>query len=379
MKIWVIGRSYPMSINNMQGSFELEQAKMLAKYNNNDVSYITCVFHPYKKIGKWGYNSWEADNINIYTNSTFFAPERFKMHAEKYKTFIWKKFLKKVEEISGLPDIIHIHYPTNITIANHILTYKNKRIKIICTEHWSQVLNKTLDRFELNQLKNYVENSDHFLSVGSALQKSIYDITQTEKEIPIVGNVVNNYFIPIDRKKDCKIFKYIAVGNQVKLKRYDKIILSFYNLLKVIPNISLTLVGSGPEHNELIKLVKKLNIEDKVIFTGSLSRAETARYVGLSNVLLCFSEYETFGVPIIEAWACGLPVVTSDSISVNEVWDDRLGYKIRNANISDFSKKMKCIYENYEKFDKDYIRDYAILNYSEESMYNRLMYYYKND
>ena len=52
MKIWVIGRNYPEPSNNMSGSFEIEQAKMLQKYGNN-VQYICCSFHPIKKIKNW--------------------------------------------------------------------------------------------------------------------------------------------------------------------------------------------------------------------------------------------------------------------------------------------------------------------------------------
>lgn len=48
MVIWVIGRNYPLSDNDMQGSFELEQAKMLAWYGN-EVHYLACSLHPLKR------------------------------------------------------------------------------------------------------------------------------------------------------------------------------------------------------------------------------------------------------------------------------------------------------------------------------------------
>lgn len=67
MKIWVIGRSYPEPSNNMTGSFELEQAKMLQK-NGEDVSYLCCSLHPKKKIKDWGFQSWREDDITVYTD-----------------------------------------------------------------------------------------------------------------------------------------------------------------------------------------------------------------------------------------------------------------------------------------------------------------------
>ena len=54
MNVWVIGRGYPTKFNSAKGSFEFEQAKMLAK-EGCKVTYLALIFHPFKKIKKWGY------------------------------------------------------------------------------------------------------------------------------------------------------------------------------------------------------------------------------------------------------------------------------------------------------------------------------------
>ena len=73
MNIWVIGRGFPLPSNRMQGSFELEQAKMLARYGMN-VNYLCCSFHPTRVIRKWGVQVWKEDNIEVDTYSIAFLP-----------------------------------------------------------------------------------------------------------------------------------------------------------------------------------------------------------------------------------------------------------------------------------------------------------------
>lgn len=372
MKIWVIGRSYPQDSNNMQGSFELEQAKMLANHGHS-VTYISCIFHPFKKVKNWGFSNFTEDNVNIITYSQIYTIERMKVHFEFFKNRIWKKLLKFVEGKKGIPDIIHVHYPSNITVADTILSYKQYGVKIICTEHWSQVLNKKIDKYELNQLKKYVKYSDTFLSVSKSLKDSITQLTGSNN-IEILPNMVNENF-EISKKRSDK-FIFVAVGALTKNKQFDKVIEAFNQEFSNTEECKLRIIGHGKELKNLKNLVKKNKLQDKVIFEGLLSRVETSKKVSESDVLVSFSKSETFCVPIIEAWACGIPVITSDTISVNELWDDRLGFKIVDSTVMTLSKNMRYVFENYEIFDKNYIRNYALANYSEESIYKKLMYYY---
>lgn len=372
MKIWVIGRSYPQDSNNMQGSFELEQAKMLANHDHA-VTYISCIFHPFKKVKNWGFADFIDDNVNIITYSQIYTIESMKFHFEPFKKMIWRKLLRYIEEKNGIPDIIHVHYPSNITVADTILSYKEYGVKIICTEHWSQVLNNKIDKYELNQLKKYVKYSDTFLSVSKSLKDSIIKLTKSDN-IEILPNMINKNF-QISKVVSDK-FIFVAVGALTKNKQFDKIIEAFNKQFSNEKNCKLRIIGDGKELKNLKNLVKKNKIQDKVIFEGRLNREETAKKVSESDVLVSFSKSETFCVPIIEAWACGIPVITSDSISVNEIRDDKLGFKIKNSTVKNLSNYMKYVFKNYEIFDKKYIRNYALSNYSEDSIYKKLIYFY---
>ena len=372
MNIWVIGRSYPQKINNMQGSFELEQAKMLAKYGHK-VTYISCVFHPFKKVKKWGLCHWNEDLLDIYTYSQIYTIERMKLHFEPFKSRVWNKLLSQVEKHTGVPDVIHVHYPSNITVASDILAYQSKGTRVICTEHWTQVLKKVIDRYERKQLTMYANNADAFLCVGPPLRDAVYDLTLTEKQLYVVPNIVNDLFKPIDKRNDK--FTFIAVGVLFPHKQFDKIIEAFSKVYKG-ESVRLVIVGGGPEYDNLIKLSQHCGVKDQVIFTGKLTREETAEKVGNADALICYSNYETFGVPIIEAWACGLPVIATTSAAVRDGWDDRLGQTVSPDNLDELQESMLYVRDNISRYNKEFIVNYANKHYSEASIYNVLMEYY---
>jgi glycosyltransferase involved in cell wall biosynthesis len=79
-------------------------------------------------------------------------------------------------------------------------------------------------------------------------------------------------------------------------------------------------VGAGPDSYaaELRSLAAELGIGDDLIFTGGVSLAETVAFYRAADLLAYPSHNETFGLPILEAMACGCPVVTSQVSSMPE-------------------------------------------------------------
>jgi glycosyltransferase involved in cell wall biosynthesis len=82
--------------------------------------------------------------------------------------------------------------------------------------------------------------------------------------------------------------------------------------------IKTVIVGSGKERKNLEKIAKKLNITDIVIFAGRVSEEELPSYYAASDIFVMPSLYEGFGLPILEAQACGSPVIGSDCTAIAE-------------------------------------------------------------
>jgi|GEM_PF-1350288 len=367
MKIWVIGRHYPAVNNRMRGSFEIEQAKMLAR-GGHDVTYIAVVFHPYKKIRSWGFASWKEDGIRVCGYSCPFFPEKMKVEMPGFRAAVLKKAFKRVEKETGLPDVIHVHYPTMITDPDVVLSYQEKGCAVVCTEHWTSVQAKTINNHEKKQLTKYANGADGFICVGSPLKMSVIELTETDKEISVIPNVVEDIFMPVEKKeRNAKIsFDFITAGRLVKVKQIDKVIDAFSKLLQDETDAHLTIIGAGEEKEKLETQVNTLDIMKNVTFTGTLPRNEVAKMIANADCLICYSNLETFGVPIIEAWAAGIPAISSDALGFAEYWQEGLGYIVDQNNTAELIEKMKAVIDEKDKYDPEELHQFAVNNFSEE-------------
>lgn len=376
MNIWVIGRNYPSKENKMAGSFELEQANLLAKHGNQ-VSYIAAVFHPVRKIKKWGYYNFQDGAVNVFTYSVPYVPERFYLHIKRFQKKVWEILLEKVKKAQGIPDIIHVHYPTMITIPEAVLAYKEVGTHIILTEHWTKTLIEEIDNFQRRQLTQYVNEADMTISVGEPLKRAILNITGTKKPISIVPNMVPSLFsYQASDSKSC-IYNFIAVGRLVPVKQIDQIALAFAQCFAGKKDIHLTIVGDGIERKRIEDIIKEYNMTSQVTLTGTLSRKETAERISLADSLICFSRLETFGVPIIEAWACGIPAIGVNGLGMTNCWKEELGYVVDFDNIEELKQAMQKIYEKRDMFNSGKITAFAMRNFGEDAVYKDLMEIYR--
>ena len=99
----------------------------------------------------------------------------------------------------------------------------------------------------------------------------------------------------------------------------DTLIKSFSLLYKKYPNIRLKIIGSGQEKKNLVDLVKHLAIEELVEFIPKVDHSQVPIELNKMDIFVALSNFESFGVAIIEANACGLPVVVSDTDGPAEV------------------------------------------------------------
>lgn len=102
----------------------------------------------------------------------------------------------------------------------------------------------------------------------------------------------------------------IFVGRLVPGKRVDLLIRGLRQVRERVPEARLVLVGDGPLRSELEQIVVRLGLDSSVIFAGN--RPDVAAYLQASDVFVLPSEAEGMSNAVLEAMACGLPVLVSD-------------------------------------------------------------------
>ncbi|ABO50325.1 1,2-diacylglycerol 3-glucosyltransferase [Desulforamulus reducens MI-1] len=138
----------------------------------------------------------------------------------------------------------------------------------------------------------------------------------------------------------------LFVGRAGKEKNIPFIIKSFSLVHKQHPHTKLFLVGEGPELDNLKNLVKSLQLEDSVIWTGKLQREELIKAYCGADLFVFGSLTETQGLVIAEAKAAGLPVIAVDAFGVsNMVSHEEDGFLVQ-PDIQMFYQKITQLINN---------------------------------
>ena len=159
-------------------------------------------------------------------------------------------------------------------------------------------------------IKHYGINSDLIAVTYNGLAEDFFEISEDEKAI-------------VRQKLTNAIPYFVFVGTANKRKNVVNILHAFDTFRKKGYDAKLVFAGSNKYWDKDMSLtLKQIQFSDDVIFTGYLSTAELNKVISASFSLLYPSLFEGFGVPIIEAFACGTPVITSNTTSMPEVAGD---------------------------------------------------------
>ena len=129
--------------------------------------------------------------------------------------------------------------------------------------------------------------------------------------------------------KDEKVILFL--GRIADEKSIDVLIDQMPNVFEEYPKAKFVIVGYGPQEDQLKSQVKKLKLQDKVIFTGKIPWKDVPRYYNMADVFVNASLTETQGLTFIEAMASSLPVVCKYAPNLTEfITNEKNGIFIHN-------------------------------------------------
>ena len=120
----------------------------------------------------------------------------------------------------------------------------------------------------------------------------------------------------------------LCVGNLVELKGHAIVIEALAHLVERHPNLRLVLVGDGPERKNLEALVARLGLQDHVQFVGVVPNDQLYRWYSAADVLVLASSREGWPNVLLEAMACGTPVVATRVSGIPEVVCDAVAGRL---------------------------------------------------
>lgn len=141
------------------------------------------------------------------------------------------------------------------------------------------------------------------------LQHIFADFSITAQVIP---NIIDlNRFYPVEKPDDSSFLHLVVTRNLELIYGIETAIETIAILKKTIPGIRLSIAGSGDQLNNLQNLTERLDLQEEVIFTGKLNPDQIVKLYHSADIMLNPTTVDNMPNSILEAMACGIPVVTT--------------------------------------------------------------------
>jgi glycosyltransferase involved in cell wall biosynthesis len=187
----------------------------------------------------------------------------------------------------------------------------------------------------------------HFIIGSPSTSNEYLNWGFPEDQVSVVNYCVNNMIYYSD---ESNIYDDNRIGYFGRLKKYksvDHLIRAMDQLKELYPNLRLDIIGDGDDKPRLESLSQELKLQDRITFHGFIDEEEKAPLLQKMNFVVNTSSKEGWGLTVVEANACGAPVVAANVPGLRDsVLDGETGLLYEFGNIEDLIAKMKVFLDS---------------------------------
>lgn len=227
-------------------------------------------------------------------------------------------------------DLFHVpHYTLPIGLKGKSIVTIHDLIHL----KFPQYFNAIERMYARLMLRHAVRNAGAVITVSEFTRQEIMDVFDVSAgRIHVIYNAAGDEFAPISNEGELEDFRrayqltkpfVLYVGSLKPHKNVSVLLRAFRDLTASLRDVELVFVGgSVTSHPQLSKEIHELGIMHRVKELGQISRAHLIFTYNTAEVLVMPSLHEGFGLPALEAMACGTPVVAARAGSLPEVVGD---------------------------------------------------------
>ncbi|RMF67254.1 MAG: glycosyltransferase family 4 protein [Calditrichaeota bacterium] len=289
----------------------------------------------------------------------------------------WRGLRKAWERIVrqfGMPDLVHAHvgFPAG-WLACRIKDLAG--IPYVLTEHMgpfpfpSMVKKGRL----MPELVDAYREASRIIAVSPALAADIRRWGLADR-VEVIPNLVDEQLFFPAKSKDRHPFVFFFLGLLGSQKGAD-VLLRAIARWRPPADVKFVLAGQADKHQvaAFMKEARRLKVVGAVEWVGRLSRREVAHWMRRANVFVLPSRHESFGVVLVEALACGTPVISTRCGGPEFiVRDDRVGRLVDVGDEEALAQALQDFYFGYDRFDSREIYRFFKEHFSSEAIAQRL-------
>jgi len=252
---------------------------------------------------------------------------------------------------------------------------------VIVTEHYSGFPRGLIHGLEKLKAKFAFERADLVCPVSEDLRQHI-EAYGIRARFHVVPNVVDTLlFYPSKdkahvREDSKKRLLLVALLSPVKGVPY--LLEALAQLREKRDDFVLDIVGDGPNRSEYEELTRKLGLQDIVCFHGLKTKQEVAEFMKQCDIFVLPSLFETFGAVLIEALACGKPVIASRIGGPSEIVTGKVGRLVPPGDSVALAETIDYLLDHYGEYDPEVLVQYVRERYSHEMVGKKLDYLYRS-
>lgn len=258
-------------------------------------------------------------------------------------------------------DVLHVHYAiphaSAAFMAKQILASYNIKIPVVTTLHGTDITLVGKDASYSPVVTFSINQSDGVTAVSHNLKTETLDYFDIHREIRVIPNFIDLNRFSLKPRQHFK--QAIAPGDERilvhtsnfrKVKRTTDVIHIFKKVKEKIAS-KLLMVGDGPERTHAEQLSRELGVADDVRFLGKQDAIE--EILSVSDLFLIPSGSESFGLAALEAMACKVPIISSDTGGLPELNHNGVtGYLSKVGDVDDMAANAIHILEDNDRLEK---------------------------
>lgn len=346
----------------------------------NSPSFGVFIKNQVESLRKRGVNV-DVIGIRDHRMGTFFI-------LKKYMLWTMKILLQIVKRKQY--QIVHCHYVFPSGLFG-LIFQRLFNSKLVVTAHGGDIDKMARKNpFIFNQTRKILQKANIIIVVGKKLKKDIISDFKIDKKKILVVNmgVDRQIFTPLPKdeaKAKLNLSKHdwhiLFVGNLIKAKGLDELIMAFNQLKKEYPNLQLHLIGANKEPVFLAKLQKRIkeeSIED-VHFYPPMKQEDIAIWMSAADVYVLPSYIEGFGLSALEAMSCHTPVVGTDVGGLSHLLDQDAGVLVKPHDVDSLKAGIERVLKDEKLREKLIMNgEKKAQNNSEEKQIDTLLEIYKS-